>query len=175
MERPVILCGLGQVGWRVLEYLRMARIPVVAIDNRASPSDRRLVNVRFIRGDCRQAEVLERARVAWARAVLILTSSDLTNISTALMVRHVDPDVRIIVSLFNQNLVPRLGKAVSNTLALSVYRLTAPLLAFTALAGQALGAFQVETGRYEIADLTIYEGSALSNQTIADIAVRYQA
>jgi Trk K+ transport system NAD-binding subunit len=175
MERPVILCGLGQVGWRVLEYLRMARIPVVAIDNRASPSDRRLANVRFVKGDCRRSGVLERAGVAQARAVLILTSSDLVNISTALMVRHVDPDVRIIVSLFNQNLVPRLGKAVSNTLALSVYQLTAPLFAFTALAGQALGAFHMETGRCEIADLIIYEGSALSNQTVADIAARYQA
>jgi Trk K+ transport system NAD-binding subunit len=175
MERPVILCGLGQVGWRVLDYLRIARIPVVAIDNRASPRDRRLLNVRFIKGDCRQSDVLERAGVAQARAVLILTSSDLINISAALMVRHVDPDVRIIVSLFNQNLVPRLGKAVSNTLALSVYQLTAPLFAFTALAGQALGAFHLETGRHEIADLTINEGSALSDQTVSDIASRYQA
>jgi Trk K+ transport system NAD-binding subunit len=175
MERPVILCGLGQVGWRVLDYLRLARIPVVAIDNRASPRDRRLVNVRFIKGDCRQSDVLERAGVAQARAILILTSSDLINISAALMVRHVDPDVRIIVSLFNQNLVPRLGKAVSNTLALSVYQLTAPLFAFTALAGQALGAFHLETGRHEIADLTIHEGSALSDQTVSDIASRYQA
>ena len=91
------------------------------------------------------------------------------------MVRHVDRDVRIIVSLFNQNLVPRLGKAVNNTLALSVYRLTAPLFAFTALAGQALGAFRLDTGRCEIADLVIHESSPLRDQTVGDVAVRYQA
>jgi Trk K+ transport system NAD-binding subunit len=174
MEKPVVLCGLGQVGWRVLEYLRMAGIPVVAIDNRCSASDRRLDSVRLIRGDCRQREILEQAGVAQARAVLILTSNDLLNISTVLMVRHLDPQVRIIVSLFNQNLVPRLGKAVSNTLALSVYRLTAPLVAFTALAGQALGAFQVELGRYEVADLVIHDDFLSRNQTVADIIARYR-
>ena len=172
MDNPVILCGLGQVGWRVLEYLRLAGLPVVAIDNRAAPTDRRLAQVRFIKGDCRQRDVLLEAGVAQARAVVILTSNDLINISTALMVRHLDGDVRIIVSLFNENLVPRLGKAVSNTLALSVYRLTAPLFAFTALGGQAVGAFHVDAGRYEISDLIVHESSALRDQTIGDVIAR---
>ena len=32
MERPVLLCGLGRVGWRVLDSLRAAGLPVVVID-----------------------------------------------------------------------------------------------------------------------------------------------
>src|SRR5438477_5806917 len=96
MKQPVILCGLGRVGWRVLEYLRAAGFPVVAIDTRCSPNDPRLDKVRLVRGDCRSQEVLAEAGLAEARGVLILTSDDLVNISAALMVRNLHPEVRVV-------------------------------------------------------------------------------
>ena len=138
MDQPVILCGLGRVGWRVLEYLRTAGVPMVAIDNQCSPTDPRLGSVRLIQGDCRQPDVLQQAGVAGCGGVLILTSDDLVNISTALMVRHLHPGVRIVVRMFNPILIPRLGKAVANIFGLSTSDLTAPLLALTALAGDTL-------------------------------------
>src|SRR5207302_6806764 len=72
MEQPVIVCGLGQVGWRVLEYLRAAGLCVIAIDDRWQPTDPRLGKARLIRGDYRQREVLDEAGLAQARGVLIL-------------------------------------------------------------------------------------------------------
>src|SRR5262245_12071844 len=144
MDRPIILCGLGRVGWRVLEYLRAAGLPVVAIDTHCAAGDPRLEGVRLVAGDCRRREVLAEAGAAAARGVLILTSDDLVNISTALMVRHLHPDVRVVLRMFNQNLITRLGKAVNNVFALSTSTLAAPVLAVTALTGQALGTFRVE-------------------------------
>src|SRR4051794_31658193 len=128
MEHPVILCGLGRVGGRVLEYLRAAGLPVVVIDTNCKADDPRLQGTRLIAGDFRQRELLEQAGVATARGVLILTSDDLVNISATLMVRHLNPSVRVVVRFFNQNLIPRLGKAVTNVFGLSVSALTAPLL-----------------------------------------------
>src|SRR5262249_50748153 len=144
MDQPILLCGLGRVGWRVFEYLRTIGLPVVAIDNHCSPGDARLAGVRLVQGDCRSREVLEGAGAANARAVLILTSDDLVNISTALMVRSLHPEVRVVLRMFNQNLIPRLGKAVHNIFALSTSTLAAPVLAVTALTGQGLGTFHVE-------------------------------
>src|SRR5215475_10118429 len=83
MDRPIILCGLGRVGWRVLEYLRAGGLAVVVVDSRCSADDPRLAGVPVVRGDCRQREVLEEAGVARAGGVLIVTSDDLVNISTA--------------------------------------------------------------------------------------------
>lgn len=169
MENPYILCGLGRVGWRVLDYLRAAGLPVVAVDAHCSPKDPRLQGVKLIRGDFQRREVLEEADVVHARGVLIMTSDDLINISTALTVRHLHPEVRVVVRMFNQNLISRLGKAVQNIFALSTSTLTAPLLALTALTGQALGAFRVEglpEGRRQIAEVTISAGSRLRDQTI---------
>jgi len=173
MERPFILCGLGRIGWRVLEYLQASGLPVTVIDTRCDPKDPRLGKTRFVRGDCRHRDVLEQAGVAQARGVLIMTNDDLVNISTALMIRHLNADVRIVMRLFNQNLIARLGKAVKDVCALSTASLTAPLFALTALTGNALGTVRLEgvkDGLRQLAEWTITAGSPLREQTIAAAA-----
>lgn len=173
MEQPVILCGLGKVGWRVLDYLRAAGVPVVAVDHHCPPSDARLGGVRLVRGDYRQPAVLEEAGVARARGVVIVSSDDLVNISAVLMVRHLNPGVRVVVRLFNQSLVPRLGKAVANVVPLSTSGLTAPLIALTALTGHALGAFGSEEWRCQVVDLGVSEGSLLCGRLVGETASEY--
>jgi Trk K+ transport system NAD-binding subunit len=170
MERPVILCGLGRVGKRVLEYLLAGGIPVVVVDNRCSSADPNLKNVRVLSGDFRQKEVLEEAGVRNARGVLILTSEDLVNISATLMVRHLNPEVRVVVRMFNQTLISRLGKAVHNIFALSVSGMTAPLVALTALSGVALGAFALEDGLRQVAEVKIGEQSSLAGKKLTEMA-----
>ena len=91
MNQPVILCGLGRVGWPVLEYLKAAGLPVVAIDMHARPDDPRLAGVRFIAAIASARKLMRRGRPGNARGVLILTADDLVNISTTLMIRHLHP------------------------------------------------------------------------------------
>jgi Trk K+ transport system NAD-binding subunit len=153
VEGPVLLCGLGRVGWRVLECLRSAGVPVVAVDTTTDPADPRLGGVRLLRGDCRDAAVLQQAGVADARGVIVATSDDLLNISCALLARRLAPQARIVLRMFNQNLVTRLGKAVSNVTALSVSALSAPLLALTATTGGVLATFPVGEGRRQVAEV----------------------
>ncbi len=172
VERRFILCGLGKVGARVCEYLRAIGVPVLVVDTQCEPDDPRLGGVPVIKGDCRRQEVLEQAGVSAARGVLILTSDDLINISTALMVRRLNPDVRVVMRMFNQNLLDRLGTAVRNVFVLSTSNLTAPLLALTALTGQALGTFRVEgpnEGRRQIAELAVAAGSPLCGRSVAEV------
>src|SRR5688572_14243533 len=109
MDRPIVLCGLGRMGHRVLDYLLAANLPVVVIDTACKPDDPLLRGARLVVGDCGSPEVLESAGVSHARGVLILTKDDLLNVSTALMVRELNPDVRIVLRMFNQNLLGRLG------------------------------------------------------------------
>ena len=156
MESHFILCGLGRVGWRVLEHLRAVGTPITVIDNRCSAQDPRLGGVKLVVGDCRRQEILEQAGLAEARAVLILTSDDLTSVSTALMVRNLNPGVRIVVRVFNPTLIARLGSAVENVFALSTSALVAPLLALIACTGKALGTFRLEDGsRQQVAEFAI--------------------
>ncbi len=175
MEKPIILCGLGRMGSRVLDYLLATRRPVVIIDTVCKPDDPRLRGARLIVGDCRQREVLQAAGADEAGGVLILTNDDLINVTTALAVRSLNRDVRIVLRMFNQNLLARLGKAVSNVFALSTSMLTAPILAITALTGQALGTYRVDEqpeGLRQIVDITISPNSPLRGRTLSELMTR---
>lgn len=177
-ERRFILCGLGQVGARVLDYLQAMGVQVVVIDNNCDPYDPRLGYVTLVRGDCRRQDVLERAGVRDAQGVLILTSDDLVNISTCLLVRSLNPTVRVVMRMFNENLLARMGKAVQNVFALSTSNLTAPLLALTALTGQALGTFRLEGqpgSRRQIAELAVSAGSPLNGMSVGGAVASYGA
>src|SRR5260370_40936710 len=92
----------------------------VVIDRKCDPADPFLQGVRVLAGDFRQAGVLEEAGIRQARGVLILTSEDPINISTTLLARHLNPQVRIGVRIFNQNLIPRLAQALSDLFALGL-------------------------------------------------------
>lgn len=170
MIQPVVLCGLGRVGWRVLESVRAAGFPVVVVDTNVTPDDPRLRGVQAIRGDCRRAEVLEQIGIRDARGVVIATGDDLVNISTAMLARKLNPTAKIVVRMFNQNLIDRLGGAVKNTVALSVSGLVAPTIALTAVTGDALGAFKLEGGPRQVSELVIAEGSGLIGKTIGEVA-----
>ncbi|HKB36564.1 MAG TPA: NAD-binding protein [Gemmataceae bacterium] len=182
MNKPIILCGLGRIGWRVLEYLQAANLPVVAVDNICAPDDPRLGNARLVHGDCRRREVLEQAGIRDCGGVLIMISNDLTNITTALMVRSLNTEVRIVLRVFNENLIGRLGHAIHHIYPLSTSALVAPLLAVKALTGQALGTFRVERPgndegadpeRFQVAELTIPGGSHLRGRSLREIVERY--
>jgi Trk K+ transport system NAD-binding subunit len=170
MERPVVLCGLGRLGWRVLDSLRAAGLPAIVIDLNVAPGDPRLTGVTYFKGDCRRPELLEQAGVKEARAVVIVTSDDLVNISTALLARRMNPDARLVVRMFNQNLIARFTGAVKNTVAMSVSALIAPVIALTAVSGDTLGAFKLDDGARQISELVAADGSALVGKRIADLA-----
>jgi Trk K+ transport system NAD-binding subunit len=159
MDKHVILCGLGRVGWHVLDFLRAAGTAVVVIDNRCAPDDPRLAGVALIQGDCQKQTTLEKAGVAQARGVVVVLSNELASTTTALLVRRLNPSVRVVVRMFNQNLIVRLGSAVSNIVALSTSALAAPLLALIARTGAALGTFRLDDDTlHQIAELTVGEG-----------------
>lgn len=172
MERPIILCGLGRMGIKVLEYLKSAGLPVVIVDTQCKPDDPRLDGTPVIVGDCRRREVLEAAGVREARGVLVLTADDLLNITTVLTVRSLNPDVRVVLRMFNQHLIGRLGSTIRNVYALSTSLLTAPILALTALTGQALGTFTLEgrpDGRRQIVEVPIGTGNELRGRTVGEV------
>jgi Trk K+ transport system NAD-binding subunit len=171
MDRPIIVCGLGRMGARVLEYLLAADMPVVVIDSVCKPDDPRLGKAKLIQGDCRRKELLAAAGVAQARGVLVLTADDLLNVTTALVVRGIDKDVPIVLRMFNQNLIGRLGKSVHNVFALSTSLLTAPILALTAITGQALGTFRIDDadGLRQVVEVAVTAGSPLKDHSLSSL------
>src|SRR5262249_17504064 len=151
-------------------------VPVAGLDTPGRPDAPRLGAARLLQGDCRQRDILEKADLAKARGVIIVTSDDLVNLSAALLVRSISADVRVVVRMFNQNLITRLGSAVRNVYPLSTSALSAPLLALIARTGEALGAFQQDGGtRQQIADFTAAPQSTFVGRPLGDIVREHQA
>jgi Trk K+ transport system NAD-binding subunit len=166
------------MGTRILDYLRAAHLPVVVVDNRCACDDPRLQGMRLVFGDCRQRAVLEAADVANAGGVLILTNDDLVNISTTLMIHAINPNVRVVLRIFNQALVHRLEGVLHNVYALSTSLLTAPVLAMTAVAGQALAAFRLDSnaeGERQVVELQVGSSSQMHGRTIGEVTAHRDA
>ena len=82
----------------------------------------------------------------------------------------------VVVRLFNQNLIARLGSAVVNVYALSTSALAGPLLAQIARTGEALSSFRLKDGsQAQVADFTVAAGSPLIGRDLAELAAAYQA
>jgi Trk K+ transport system NAD-binding subunit len=154
----------------VLESVRAAGLPIVVVDTNITPEDPRLHGVRAVKGDCRRPDILEQAGMKDAAGVVIATSDDLLNISTAMLARKLNPTARIVVRMFNKNLIDRLSGTVKNTVALSVSALTAPMIALTAVTGDTLGAFKLEDGPRQVSEVVVSPGSSLVGQTVAATA-----
>jgi Trk K+ transport system NAD-binding subunit len=125
----VVVCGLGNVGFRVTEELLQAGQPVVVIDpareGRFHATARRL-GAAVVAGDATVAEVLRQANSPTARAVIAVTSNDLVNVEIALLVRELQPRQRVVVRLTEPVFARTLRDAANVRLAFSLPALAAP-------------------------------------------------
>jgi Trk K+ transport system NAD-binding subunit len=100
----VVVCGLGNIGYRMVEQLHELGVPLVAAElhetNRYLPAVRRL-GVPVLVADIRLPATLELLHVDRARSVVVVTSSDIVNLETALNVQSLAPQVRVVLRLFD--------------------------------------------------------------------------
>jgi Trk K+ transport system NAD-binding subunit len=143
----IIVCGLGNVGFRVVEELRTLGELVVAIEQDAGnpfiPSARRL-GAAVILGNAVVPEVLRQAHAESARAVVAATSNELLNLEIALLVRELKPKQRILVRLTDPQLAHTLREAADVRLALSIPELAAPAFVASLYGNEVRSLFQVE-------------------------------
>jgi voltage-gated potassium channel len=92
----VIVCGFGRFGRVVCEALARAKVPLVIIESDASKqADLDRSEHGYLIGDAAADDVLERAGVARARAIVVGTSSDADNVFITLAARERNPKILI--------------------------------------------------------------------------------
>jgi Trk K+ transport system NAD-binding subunit len=108
----VVVCGLRGVGLRTVELLHGSGVPVVVVTDE---SDRRLSRVvqswgvPTVQGNARLGEGLEEAGLDTAAAVICVDTDDLVTLETAIRVKEVAPETRLVVQLAN----PAVGAALA--------------------------------------------------------------
>ncbi|MEV7024018.1 NAD-binding protein [Kitasatospora sp. NPDC093558] len=168
----VIVVGLGNVGTRVAGQLHELGVPVVCMER--DPQARGIAAVRalgipVVLGDGPFEEQLRRARLKHSRAVVAVSGDDATNLEAALEARHGNPEVRVVVRLFDDNFAGHFYATLDNAASRSVSYLAAPAFAAALMGREVLGTLSVFRHVLLIAELRVEDGSRLIGMNRHDL------
>lgn len=146
----IILCGVNNLGFRILEQLLALKVRVVMIDD--SPEQRlaQLVarkQVILMPEDSRLPETLVRAGIRQASALITVANDDLHNLETVLAANEETPGIRTVASFFNQQIGKQLVSTVKNARSVSLAERAGPAFVSAALPGRLQDVFKLNNSK----------------------------
>lgn len=173
----VVITGLGHVGRRVALQLckheRLVCIEVAAPAGAPGGAHGLPEDVAVIVGDATQPEVLAKANLQRARALLALTDNDLANLEIALLARELNPKLRVVLRMFNERLGQRLIEQFRFDAVYSTSALAAPSFVSALYHSRILQTIQIGEGKVvHMAQFEVATGSAMAGHTILEIERR---
>lgn len=180
LSRHVVLLGLGKVGTRVLDRLLELHVPVVCIER--NPEARGIALARAQRvptliADVTEEGVLEEAGIERSRALLALTSHDGTNLEATLYARQVQPRLRVVLRLFEDEFAATVYRTLrdnhpgAQTRSRSVSALAAPAFGGAMMGRNVLGAIPVGRRILIFAALPVAGNPLLEDRTVDEAFV----
>jgi Trk K+ transport system NAD-binding subunit len=125
----VIVCGLQGVGLRTVEQFHLSGTTVVVVDDDADPRFSRILQdwgVPHVHRSAHRGEGLIEAGLNGAAAVVCVELNEIHTLETALRIRELRPDVRIVVQLANPSVAGALERVSGPGSVLNVATLAAP-------------------------------------------------
>jgi Trk K+ transport system NAD-binding subunit len=177
MKGHFIVCGMGRVGFRIVELLVRLGEPVTVINKILREEWQREAQewgVRIITGDARDERLMEEAGIQTARALIVATDSDLINIEIALDAKKLHPDVPVVARIFDQTLARQMEAAFDIRRALSNSVLSAPSFAAAAMGEEVVSSFRLDNKLYAVGRVTLDGASPLTGLTAKEAGARHQ-
>ncbi len=139
----VVVAGLGNVGYRVVQELRRAGASVVAIEREASGEFVEAVRslAPVVVGDARIPDTLAAAGAAKAHAIVAAIDDDAVDLGIALAARALNAKARIVARVFDADFARKVQSAFQMDAALSPGLMAAPTFVAAALYPGVLTAF----------------------------------
>ena len=171
-EDHVIVCGLGNIGYRVVEELARLELPVIAVEldpvNRFVSAVRHL-DVPVVIGDIRLRETLQTLKLDQARCLVVVTSEDVANLETALGAHILNPELRVVLRLFDADLAARVERAFEIPISRSPAALAAPAFAAAAEDDRIIATISIGLPALIVAWVTVEAGSEVDGQTVGEL------
>jgi voltage-gated potassium channel Kch len=128
LDGHVVVCGLGRVGYHLVEKLRAEAYPVLVVEkdaaNRFLPAVRDL-GIPVIIADATVARTLTDAAVHRASAVASIVDDDLVNLEVGLNARAIHPHIRVILRIFDRDTAEELRHRLNIHYAISTSTIAA--------------------------------------------------
>jgi Trk K+ transport system NAD-binding subunit/uncharacterized membrane protein len=147
LQGHIIICGLQNTGYRILEQLLKTNIPTIVIDNNPDPRFAEMAQaqgVQILKRDSRTEFGLRNAGVTGARSIIAVTENDLYNLETILAACEIAPTIRAVASFYNSQIGEQLIKSIPTAQALSISELAAATFVTASLPSQVLHLFEIE-------------------------------
>jgi Trk K+ transport system NAD-binding subunit len=172
IEDHVVVVGLGNVGTRVLRALYERGVPTVAVDRheqaRGVPVARQL-RIPVIIGDSTHEQTLLAASVRTCRTLLVVSAPDVSTLETALLGRAANPDVRLVLRLFDGEFAGRVQRLLRDSSSHSVSYLAAPAFAAALLGQPILDVIPVRRRVLLVCEVGIPDGCDLDGQPVGTL------
>ncbi len=169
----VVLCGLGRVGLRILQQLQKLGEDVVTLEKNPDNPNltyARRTGVPVLIGGGREEGILDDLHVAKAKSIILATDDDLANLEMALDARKLQPGIRVVLRMYDQELASKIKEAFGIELAFSTAAQAAPLFATSSSDRTIMNSFYIGEELVVVANLSIFTGSDLIGHTLAEIA-----
>ncbi len=168
----VVVMGVGHVGLRVTRALRDMGFPVTVIDLELKPDySSELIDrdVQIIREDGRHAATLEMAGIGHARAFVACTSSDYVNLEAIMRARDMNPTLRIISRMWDNQFAKQLEQYIGIQSVISASDLAAPAFAGAAVNVQITQTLRLKGHEYSLIRMTAAARSLMDGSTVDEM------
>lgn len=173
----LIICGMGNVGFRVVEQLLEYEERVVCIEiNTASPfiAELHRLKVPVLIGNATNIEVLQQAQIDKAKAILAVTDNDLANIEVVLTAKEINSRIKTVLRMFDQKLAAKISNSLLVDAAFSASALAAPVFAQAALSENILASFNFNGATVNAYQLSVDASSSFVGHKVDDIRKDYE-
>ncbi len=147
MKDHIIICGLGNIGFRIFELLKQAKQEMVVISDKVHEDLRWKVEESgsvFILGDARNEKFLLQAGIHHAKAILAVTDQDMANTNIMLNARNFNPHIKIIARMHDANLGSHISKPFGIHQIFSPSEIAAPIFARSIIDRSILAQFSLD-------------------------------
>ena len=175
LNNHVVVAGLGQIGYGIVQLLHRNGMRVVAIE---SNPDSRFISllrgkVPIIVGDAQYPDIQARAGISKARTIVAAVDNDLRNINILLQARKHNEHIRTVARLFNRSIESKVQASFQIDRVLSTSAISAPLFLASAVARGAVSAFSLKDGVHIIAEFEVGECALLKDLTPHQLFERF--
>jgi len=170
----IVIAGAGDVGFHLAELLAFEQRDIVLIDNNQDVLDYAAthLDVMTLRGDASSIEVLEQAQVSRADLVLAVTTSEKTNLLTAILAKKMGAR-QTIARVKTMDYLEDEQRKMFEELGVDALIAPSQLAAeeIQRLIGQCsfTDIYEFEEGRINLVGLTLGEFSPLTNVKLSEL------
>jgi len=169
MSEHYLVCGFGRVGRQVARDLQAAGASFVVIDRNPQSLERaEAAGVPWLQGDAADEELLLRAGIARARALIACVDSDAENVFITLTARELRPDLTVVARASASEAEPKLRRAGAERVV-SPYKSSGSEMARLALHPQVAGVVDVAP-EYRMEEIDVSPGAPGAGRRLTDVA-----